>query len=155
MAHSGGSRRCSDASAIRGEPDARLARQIPPPLIREVKPPFTGQRNVRLCGRGRHIGTTWTASHLRPIAGRWSPAGGRADLVDAGLLPQRAKVSSPAAVRSWSPVCGIAGKETVMSKLRVRAFSVSLDGYGAGPDQSLENPLAANGMSLHQWAFKA
>ena len=41
-----------------------------------------------------------------------------------------------------------------MSRLCVRAFSVSLDGYGAGPDQSLENPLGANGMNLHQWAFK-
>ena len=28
-----------------------------------------------------------------------------------------------------------------MSKLRVNCFSISLDGYGAGPDQSLENPL--------------
>lgn len=41
-----------------------------------------------------------------------------------------------------------------MSKLCVRAFSVSLDGYGAGPCQSLENPLGVNGMNLHQWAFK-
>jgi len=41
-----------------------------------------------------------------------------------------------------------------MSKLCVRAFSVSLDGYGAGPNQSGENPLGVNGMSLHQWAFK-
>ena len=41
-----------------------------------------------------------------------------------------------------------------MSRLCVRAFSLSLDGYGAGPDQSLENPLGVNGMDLHQWAFK-
>ncbi len=40
-----------------------------------------------------------------------------------------------------------------MSKLYVRSFSLSLDGYGAGPDQSLDNPLGVNGMSLHQWAF--
>ncbi len=40
-----------------------------------------------------------------------------------------------------------------MSKLRVNGFSVSLDGYGAGPDQSLESPLGAGGMALHQWAF--
>jgi dihydrofolate reductase len=38
-----------------------------------------------------------------------------------------------------------------MSKLRVNSFSVSLDGYGAGPDQSLENPLGVGGESLHQW----
>jgi len=40
-----------------------------------------------------------------------------------------------------------------MSKLVVRSFSVSLDGYGAGLNQSLENPLGMNGMSLHQWVF--
>jgi len=40
-----------------------------------------------------------------------------------------------------------------MSKLYVRGFSLSLDGYGAGPDQSIDNPLGVNGMKLHQWAF--
>lgn len=38
-----------------------------------------------------------------------------------------------------------------MSKLRVKAFSISLDGYGAGPDQTLENPLGVGGMALHRW----
>jgi dihydrofolate reductase len=45
-------------------------------------------------------------------------------------------------------------KETKMSKLRVAAFSVSLDGFGAGPDQSLQNPLGVGGKQLHQWAFR-
>lgn len=40
-----------------------------------------------------------------------------------------------------------------MSRLRVHAFSISLDGYGAGPDQSLENPLGVGGMTLHGWAL--
>ncbi|WP_407050212.1 dihydrofolate reductase family protein [Methyloraptor flagellatus] len=40
-----------------------------------------------------------------------------------------------------------------MIKVRVAAFSISLDGYGAGPDQSLENPLGVRGMELHGWAF--
>jgi dihydrofolate reductase len=40
-----------------------------------------------------------------------------------------------------------------MPKLRVNAFSISLDGYGAGPDQSRENPLGIGGMALHEWAF--
>lgn len=40
-----------------------------------------------------------------------------------------------------------------MSKLRVHGFSVSIDGYGAGPDQSLENPLGVDGVALHEWAF--
>lgn len=41
-----------------------------------------------------------------------------------------------------------------MSKVYVTTFSVSLDGFGAGPNQSLENPLGANGMGLHKWLFK-
>jgi dihydrofolate reductase len=40
-----------------------------------------------------------------------------------------------------------------MSRLRVQSFSISLDGYGAGPNQSLENPLGVGGMTLHQWVF--
>ncbi len=38
-----------------------------------------------------------------------------------------------------------------MAKVRVHAFSISLDGYGAGPDQSLENPLGVGGEELHGW----
>jgi dihydrofolate reductase len=40
-----------------------------------------------------------------------------------------------------------------MQNVRVCNFSVSLDGYGAGPDQSLEQPLGTNGLALHQWSF--
>ena len=40
-----------------------------------------------------------------------------------------------------------------MPKLRVMSFSLSLDGFGAGPEQSLDNPLGLGGMGLHQWAF--
>lgn len=40
-----------------------------------------------------------------------------------------------------------------MSKLCVRAFAFSLDGFGAGPDQSLDNPLGVNGTKLHEWFF--
>ena len=40
-----------------------------------------------------------------------------------------------------------------MSKLRVNSFSVSLDGYGAGPSQSLQDPLGVGGMKLHHWAW--
>jgi hypothetical protein len=40
-----------------------------------------------------------------------------------------------------------------MSKLRAESFTVSIDGYGAGPNQSLENPLGVGGVSLHQWAL--
>jgi dihydrofolate reductase len=40
-----------------------------------------------------------------------------------------------------------------MGKLRVSSFSVSLDGYGAGPEQSRENPLGVGGEALHEWVF--
>jgi dihydrofolate reductase len=40
-----------------------------------------------------------------------------------------------------------------MSRLRVNAFGISIDGYGAGPDQALENPMGVGGMALHQWVF--
>jgi len=40
-----------------------------------------------------------------------------------------------------------------MSKLRVASFSVSLDGFGAGPNQSLENPIGEGAMALHEWMF--
>ena len=38
-----------------------------------------------------------------------------------------------------------------MSRLRVNAFTLSLDGFGAGPDQSLANPLGVGGEALHKW----
>jgi len=38
-----------------------------------------------------------------------------------------------------------------MARLRVHNFSISLDGYGAGPAQSLENPLGVGGEKLHEW----
>ena len=40
-----------------------------------------------------------------------------------------------------------------MSKLRVSSFSVSMDGFGAGPAQSLEHPLGRGGEALHAWVF--
>jgi dihydrofolate reductase len=40
-----------------------------------------------------------------------------------------------------------------MSKLRVHNFAISVDGYGAGPLQSLDNPLGEGGERLHEWVF--
>ena len=40
-----------------------------------------------------------------------------------------------------------------MSKVRVNNFAMSLDGYSAGPDQSVDNPLDVGGASLHDWAL--
>jgi dihydrofolate reductase len=39
-----------------------------------------------------------------------------------------------------------------MTRLRVNSFSISLDGYGAGPNQDLDNPLGLGGGALHEWA---
>jgi dihydrofolate reductase len=38
-----------------------------------------------------------------------------------------------------------------MTKVRVHNFSISVDGYGAGPNQDLNNPIGAGGSALHQW----
>jgi len=35
----------------------------------------------------------------------------------------------------------------------VESFAISLDGYGAGPSQDIDNPLGVGGTDLHQWAF--
>ena len=40
-----------------------------------------------------------------------------------------------------------------MPRVRVESFSISIDGYGAGPNQSLENPLGVGGSGLHEWAW--
>jgi dihydrofolate reductase len=41
-----------------------------------------------------------------------------------------------------------------MSKVRVAAFTVSIDGFGAGPRQDLQNPLGVRGTELHGWFFQ-
>ena len=38
-----------------------------------------------------------------------------------------------------------------MSKLRLHGFGLSLDGYGAGPNQDIDNPLGIGGLGLHEW----
>ena len=40
-----------------------------------------------------------------------------------------------------------------MSKLRVESFTISLDGFGAGPHQDLAHPLGVGGTALHGWAM--
>jgi len=40
-----------------------------------------------------------------------------------------------------------------MSKVRVASFAVSIDGYGAGPNQDLKNPLGVRGQELHKWFY--
>ena len=40
-----------------------------------------------------------------------------------------------------------------MTRVRVESFTISIDGYGAGPDQDINDPLGVGGMELHQWLF--
>ncbi|MEO8020145.1 MAG: dihydrofolate reductase family protein [Pseudomonadota bacterium] len=40
-----------------------------------------------------------------------------------------------------------------MPKVRVLSLALSFDGFGAGPDQSLENPLGVNGPEMFEWFF--
>lgn len=40
-----------------------------------------------------------------------------------------------------------------MAKVRVSSFAVSIDGFGAGPDQDLQNPIGVGGLALMEWFF--
>lgn len=40
-----------------------------------------------------------------------------------------------------------------MTRVRVESFTISLDGYGSGPNQDVSNPLGIGGADLHQWLF--
>ncbi len=52
-----------------------------------------------------------------------------------------------------APASNAATPPAPAPKLRVESFSLSLDGFGAGPDQDLANPLGVGGTALHAWAM--
>jgi len=41
-----------------------------------------------------------------------------------------------------------------MTRFRVSAFGISVDGFGAGAEQSLDNPMGVGGLAMHGWAFE-
>jgi hypothetical protein len=45
-------------------------------------------------------------------------------------------------------------ESTCVSRLVVRSFAVSIDGFSAGPNQDLQNPLRVNGPELMEWFFQ-
>jgi dihydrofolate reductase len=45
-------------------------------------------------------------------------------------------------------------QEAAMPNLRVHNFAMSLDGYAAGPNQGIDDPLGVGGMRLHEWVFR-
>ena len=54
----------------------------------------------------------------------------------------------------WDATLGVdLDRGVKMTRIRVESFAISLDGYGAGPNQDINNPLGAGGTELHQWAF--
>jgi dihydrofolate reductase len=48
---------------------------------------------------------------------------------------------------------GSNSKRDERARVRAESFTISLDGFGAGPNQSLENPLGEGGGELHKWLF--
>jgi dihydrofolate reductase len=42
----------------------------------------------------------------------------------------------------------------MMTRFRVNAFGISVDGFGAGAEQSLDNPMGVGGLAMHGWAFE-
>ena len=50
-------------------------------------------------------------------------------------------------------ICAGRGSHPCMTELRVHNFSISLDGYAAGPRQSEQDPLEVGGEQLHEWIF--
>jgi dihydrofolate reductase len=73
---------------------------------------------------------------------------------------QKMENSLSAAVAPENPACALCRErktlcegDTTMAKLRVLSFSISIDGFGAGPNQDIDNPLGVGGMALHEWAF--
>ena len=48
---------------------------------------------------------------------------------------------------------GRRSRKMPMGKVKVAAFSISLDGFGAGPRQDRQNPLGVRGLELHAWFF--
>ena len=59
-----------------------------------------------------------------------------------------------AAIRRGLRMRLITPEELPMPKLRIHNFTVSLDGYGAGPDQDRDNPFGRGGLALHGWMTK-
>lgn len=47
---------------------------------------------------------------------------------------------------------GVNGRHE-MTRVRVESFTISLDGYGAGPGQDIDSPLGIGGTDLHQSCF--
>src|SRR6185437_686118 len=100
--------------------------------------------------RGRSAAAAITSFGLRPPAKRTS----------ASTTPeQRAREACRRGARQLtiiesteqSSLRRSSSRDNSMPRLLVTGFSISLDGYGAGPGQSTSDPLGAGGERLHEW----
>ena len=90
------------------------------------------------------VGVIWVASELLLIVFRRASTGSRNR--DAGSVVWLNLVI-------YSSVAVGIGTGDEMTQVRVESFTISLDGYGAGPGQDTDNPLGVGGTDLHHWAF--
>src|SRR5205814_1794593 len=68
-------------------------------------------------------------------------------------FPSNRNLSIPMLCSVLTPVRS-GGEEGGMARVRVHNFAVSLDGYAAGPDQDVHNPLGVGGTRLHERVFE-
>lgn len=70
------------------------------------------------------------------------------------VLPMAPVHPAPASAARGDLRRAPAGSVRPMARLRVHNFTLSLDGYAAGPNQGVEQPLGENGLQLHDWIFQ-
>ena len=107
--------------------------------------------------RQAYVGVIERLARARLRRGRPAPA--RRSRCSCGPRSRRCRPSTPRGC--WprprcakpSPEPDQRGKGDTDAKLRVHNLAMSLDGYVAGPDQSLDNPLGVGGERLHEWVF--
>src|SRR5258706_5398794 len=96
--------------------------------------------------RSRAIAIPASISHIRWRERGSPPLAARAQLDGRCRVRRRRRLTLPWAVTDRPA-------RNVMSKLRVQSFAISIDGYGAGPNQDLENPLGVGGPEMMEWLF--
>src|ERR1700736_5452209 len=81
------------------------------------------------------------------------PSGLRRVGIDGRLIGTIQQFGGPPLASHWRPT-DQAVRNLAVSKLRVQSFAISIDGYGAGPNQDLQHPLGVRGPELMDWFFQ-
>lgn len=78
----------------------------------------------------------------------------------ASVAPEYRRMGTPLVTRGTRPrqeLRNVSASTRVidkqMTRVRVESFTISVDGYGAGPDQDVDNPLGVGGTDLHDWVI--